>query len=104
MAARGNYLGQDRMVLHHAASKISRFMSKPEKQDWRAAKRLARYLKDHRRVALEYKYQALPKKVVAWSDTDFAGYVRTRKSTSGGVFTLGSGCVNTYSHTQETIV
>ena len=64
VAARGNYLGQDAMDMHYAAEEISRFMSKPEEQDWRAAKRLARHLKDHRRVLLEYKHQELPKKVV----------------------------------------
>ena len=47
-----------------AAKEISRFMSKPEEQNWSATKRLARYLKDHRRVALKYKYQKLPSKVV----------------------------------------
>jgi hypothetical protein len=51
---------------------ISRFMSKPEEQDWRSAKRFARYVSDSRRVVIEYKYQKLPEKVVVWSDTDFA--------------------------------
>ncbi len=69
MAARGNYLGQDRTDTHFAAKGISRFMSKPVEQDWRATKRLARYLEDHQRVVLECKYQKLPSKVVVWSDT-----------------------------------
>ncbi len=72
MAARGTCVGQDRMNMQYAAKVVSRSMSKPEEQDWRAAKRLARYPKDHRRAVLEYKYQELPKKVVVWSDTDFA--------------------------------
>ena len=45
------------MDIQFVAKEISRFMSKPEEQDWRATKRLARYLKDHTRVVLEYKYQ-----------------------------------------------
>ncbi len=57
MAASGNYLGQDRMDMQFAAKEISRFMSKPEEQDWRAAKRQPRYLKDHQRAVLEYKCQ-----------------------------------------------
>ncbi len=72
VVASGNHLGQDRMDTQHAAKEISRFTPKPEEQDWRAARRLARYLKDHRKAVLEYKYQELPKKVVAWSDADFA--------------------------------
>ncbi len=103
VAARGKYLGQDRMDMQYAAKKSSRFMSKPEEQDWRTAKQLARYLKDHRRVTLEHKYQQLPNKVVAWSDTDFAGCGRAKRSTSGGVAMLGSRCLETHSQKQETI-
>ncbi len=43
VATRGNYLGQDSMDMQYAAKEISRFRSRPEEQDWRAAKRLARY-------------------------------------------------------------
>ena len=103
VAARGNYLGQDRMDIQFAAKEISRFMSKPEEQDWGAAERLARYLKNHRRVVIEHGHQEMPSKVVVWSDTDFAGCRRTRKSTSGGVVMFGSHCLKTYSHTQETV-
>ena len=103
VAARGNYLGQDRMDVQFAVKEISRLMSKPEAQDWRAAQKLARYLKDHQRVVLAYKYQKLPSKVVVWPDTDFAGCGRTRRSTSGGVVMFGSRCLKTYSQTQETI-
>jgi hypothetical protein len=103
VAARGNYLGQDRMDMQFAAKEISRFMSAPEPCDWRSAKRLARYLKDHKRVVVDFKYQEMPKEVVVWSDTDFAGCGKTRKSTSGGVVMLGEHCLKTYSQTQETI-
>jgi hypothetical protein len=102
-AARGNYLGQDRMRVQFAAPERSRFMSKPKEQDWRAAKRLARYTKAHLRVVLEYRYQNVPGKVVVWSDTDFAGRARIRRSTSGGVVTFGTHCLKTHSQTQETI-
>ncbi len=78
-------------------------MSKPAEQDRRATKRLARYLKDHKRVVLECKYRELPKKVVIWSDMDFAGCGRTRKSTSRGVDMFGSRCLKTCSQTQDTI-
>jgi hypothetical protein len=91
------------MDMQFAAKEISRFMSKPEEQDWRSAKRLARYLKDNKRMVIEYKFQKLPEKVVVWSDTDFAGCKRTRRSTSGGVVMFGSHCIKTYSQTQETI-
>ncbi len=92
------------MDMRLAAKDISGFTSKPDDQYLRAAKHLARYLKDHRIVVLEYKYQELPKKVVIWSDTDFAGCGRSRKSTSGGLVMFGSHCLKTCSQTLETIV
>ncbi len=52
VAARGIYSGRDRMDMQYVAKEISRFMSNPEELDWRAAKRLAGYLEDHRRVVL----------------------------------------------------
>ncbi len=91
------------MDMQFAAKEIPRLMSKPEEQDWMAAKRLARYFKDHQRVVLEYKDQKFPNKVVLWSDTDFAACWRTRRSTPGGVVMFGSHCLKTYSKTQETI-
>ncbi len=42
VAARGNYLGQDRTDMQFAATEISRFTSKPEERDWKSAKRLSR--------------------------------------------------------------
>ena len=96
-------MGQDRMDMQFAAKEISRFMSMPEEQDWRSAKRLARYLKDSKRMVIEYKFQKLPEKVVVRSDTDFVGCSLTRRSASGGVVMFGSHCIKTYSQTQETI-
>ncbi len=103
VAARCNYLGQDRMDMQFAAKEMSRFMSKLEEQDWSSALRVARYLKDNKRVVIEHMYQKLPEKVVVWSDTDVAGCVRTRRSTSGGVGMFGKHCIKTYSQTQETV-
>ncbi len=48
------YLGEDRMDMQFAAKKISRFTSKPDEPDWKSAKRLARYLKDNKRVVVEH--------------------------------------------------
>ena len=103
VAARGNYLGQDRVDMQYAAKEISRFVSKPESKDWRAAKRLARYLKDESRLVIKYPYQELSDTIDVWIDTDFAGCKVTRRSTSGGVIMIGDHCVKTYSKTQESI-
>ena len=95
VAARGNYLAQDRFDIQFASKEISRFTSKPESEDWLRAKRLARYLKDSARVVVRFDLQEMPSTITVWSDTDFAGCRRTRRSTSGGVVMLGRHCVKT---------
>ena len=55
IAARANYLAQDRIDVQFAAKEVSRLMSKPEGEDWRKVKRLGRYLKDKLRAVMEYK-------------------------------------------------
>jgi hypothetical protein len=40
---------------------------------------------------------------VIQSDTDLAGFGRTRKSTSQEVVMFGAHCLKTYSHNQDTI-
>jgi hypothetical protein len=103
VAARGNYLGPDRMDMQFTSKEASRFTSKPEEQDWSSAKRLARYLEDNKGVVIEHRFQRMPEKVVVWPDTDFAGCKRTRGSVSGSVVMLGNHCVTMHSQTQETI-
>ena len=52
---------------------------------------------------VRFDFQEMPSTITVWSDADFAGCRRARRSTSGGVVTLGRHCVKTYSLTQETI-
>ncbi len=78
--------------------------SKPEEQDCRSTTRLARYLKDSRREVIEHKLRKLPEKVVAWSNTDFAGRKHTRRSTSGGIVMLGDHCDERLEREQERLL
>ena len=41
--------------------------------------------------------------IVGWSDSDWAGCVETRKSTSGGIVFLGSHVIKAWSTTQDVI-
>ena len=66
-------------------------------------KRLGRYLADKRRYRILYEYQEDPRRIVVWTDSDFAGCARTRKSTSGGVIMHGSHLVKSWSITQAVI-
>ena len=65
-------------------------MSEPSQGDWLALKRLGRYLIGRTRMVIKFNCQTYVKDLVIWTDTDFAGCRRTRKSTNGGVAMIGN--------------
>ena len=77
-------------------------MSAPTELAMTALKRLGRYLIGKPRLVFRYPYQDAST-VDCYSDTDWAGCPRTRKSTSGGVILLGEHILKTYSSTQPTV-
>ena len=56
--------------------------------------RLGRYLVDKLRGRHLYEYQSPIKAVEIYTDTDYAGCSKTRKSTSGGVVMFGEHLLN----------
>ena len=84
VAARANYLAADRPDLQHAAKEVCRWMSSPTEIALVALKRVGRYLEGHGRLVYRYDFQEAAK-VDCYSDTDWAGCPRTRRSTSGDV-------------------
>ena len=87
-SARASYLAADRIDILFSAKEVCRFMSCPTDLANLALKRMARYLKDRPRLVWDYPYQRADRLEV-YTDTDWAGCVRTRKSTSGGCLMLG---------------
>ena len=59
-------------------------MSSPSRQDWERLQRLVRFLRHRPRCALWNAYQGTPSEVSCFTDSDWAGCKRTRRSTSGG--------------------
>ena len=57
IAARANYLAQDRPDLQFSVKEICRTMSNPSVYDRRKVKRLARYLKGNPRLIYLYNWQ-----------------------------------------------
>ena len=102
LAARANYLSADRPDCQYAAKEICRWMSSPTELAMTALKRFGRYLIGKPRLVFRYPFQEA-RAIDCYSDTDWAGCPRTRKSTSGGVILLGEHILKTYSSTQPTI-
>ena len=102
LAARANYLSADRSDCLYAAKDIRRWMSAPTELSMLALKLLGRYLLARPRLAFRSTFQSAGT-VYCYSDTDWAGCPKTRKSTSGGVILLGQHMLNTYSPTQPAV-
>ncbi len=77
-------------------------MSKPTDLAWSALKRLGRYLKARPRMVFNIPFQ-ICHAIDVYSNTDWAGCLRTRKSTSGGCVVMGSHVTKAWSATQASV-
>ncbi|KAE8686551.1 cytochrome P450 71A9-like [Hibiscus syriacus] len=77
--------------LAHAVSQVCKYMSKPGKQHWEAVKWIFRYLKGTVGHGIVFGSQRDNPLVVGYVDSDYAGDLDNRRSTTGYVFTLGGG-------------
>ena len=101
-AARANYLAADRLDAQFACKEVCRWMSSPSERAWQALKRICRFLQGLPRVVYTYPQQTVDD-VDVYTDTDWAGCVKTRKSTSGGCLMLGSHAIKHWSSTQSSV-
>ena len=76
----------------HAVGVMSRFMSRPRKQNWEVVKWILRYLKGLSDTYLCFTGASL--KLQGYVDADFAGDIDSRKSITGFVFTLGGTAIS----------
>ena len=75
-----------------AVSKVAKFCSDPDKCHWIAVKRILRYLNGTRDLGLLYAVSVEGQECFGYSDSDWAGDLDDRKSTSGYIFMLcGAG-------------
>ena len=77
-------------------------MASPTEASLNALKRLGRYVAGHKRMVFHYPWQDVDR-VDTYSDTDWAGCPKTRKSTSGGCLMLGRHLIKSWSSTQASI-
>lgn len=86
------YITNTRPGLQFSVSLLSRFMSKPTQLHVQAAKRVLRYLRGTVDFGIWYK-RGGNGELQVYTDSDFAGDVESRKSTSGYVFLMDNAAV-----------
>ena len=72
---------------------LGRFQSNPGIEHWKIVKKTLRYLQGTKGLMLTYR-RSDSLQVEGYSDSDFAGDIDDRKSTSGYVFTLAGGAIS----------
>ena len=102
-AATLNYLAQDRPDIAYAVKECARGMSRPTASDSVRLKRVLRYLRLHPVRAQRLGWQPMPPETRMYSDADWAGCRKTRRSTSGGACLHGSYLIRAWSRTQATV-
>jgi len=103
LAARLNYFSLDRPDLLFPVKELMRKMAAPRVSDLTALKRVARYLRTAPRMVVSYPWEELSATVTAYIDANFAGCLRSRKSTVGGVLLWGGQFVRAWSKTMAVL-
>ena len=73
-----------------AVSNVAKYCSEPTEEHWTAVKRIMRYLKGTHNFGLLYK-KSNSNSCIGFSDSDWAGDLDDRRSTSGYIFQV-AGC------------
>jgi hypothetical protein len=79
---------------------LGRYQSNPGLEHWKLAKKTLRYLQGTKDLMLTYR-KSENLEVVGYSDSDLAGCVDDKKSTSGYIFTLAGGAISWKSSKQR---
>lgn len=85
-----------------AVGYVSRYMERPTRVHVEAAKRILRYIKGTEQFGILYEGSG-DGQLLGFSDSDYAGCVTTRKSTSGFTFLLDNGIVSWCSERQKSV-
>ena len=90
--------------ISHAVGTVSRYMHNPGKEHWQVVKWILRYIQKTLDVGLIFKkYDMVGQHVVGYCDSDYAGDLDKRRSTTGYVFTLAKAPVSWKSTLQSTV-
>ena len=83
------YLALDRVDIQYTAKELARRVQGPTREDLQHLKKCVRYLKGRPRLVQRYAMQEMPVQLTAFSDADFAGCLKSRKSTSCSLVFFG---------------
>ncbi|XP_062164967.1 secreted RxLR effector protein 161-like [Alnus glutinosa] len=72
---------------------LGRYQSNPRMEHWKDAKKVMRHLQGTKDYGLTFRHID-HLEVVGYSNSDFAGCVDSRKSTSGYIFLLAGGAIS----------
>lgn len=89
--------------LSFTVGRLAQSCEQPRQSDWNAVKRVLRYVQGTKNVSLKYVGSADKPSISGYSDADWAGCVKSRKSTSGYVFMLCGGAVSWCSRKQSVL-
>jgi hypothetical protein len=103
LAARFNYLAQDSPDIQYSSKEICRDMPQPTVRSWKKLKVLARFLLARGAICWKFAWSDGFHELALYTDSDWAGCRKTRRSTSGGVLFVGGHCLKTWSTTQAPI-
>ena len=87
-------------ITYHVIA-LARHMQEPAESHWNAAKRILRYLKGTRDQGLTYGKGSTD--LIGYCDSDWAGDVATRRSTTGYCFLIAGAAVSWTSKLQNTV-
>ena len=87
------YLTVSRPDLMYVMGLVSRYMEKPTELHMMTVKRVLRYLRGTTELGICYQKRGRSDGLIAYSDSDYAGDLDDRRSTSGYVFMMSSGAV-----------
>ena len=88
----------------YGVSLVSRFMSKPSKDHWKAVKWLMRYIKGSLSVGLVYESRKEGGSYMSvYFDSDYAADLDKRRSITGYAFTVGGNLVSWKSNLQHIV-
>ena len=88
--------------ISYAVNNVAKFCSKPSVKHWIAVKRILRYLQGTQEYSLLYN-KGDTGECIGYADTDWAGEVTGRRSTSGYIFQIGGTAVSWRSKKQSCV-